>query len=76
MCPEGDACRGVTGTETVLKALALNLFTLQNYSGKIIYLQLVGELAKAEGIAAEFYGVISDLYCCQRQVKRAQYSTD
>lgn len=47
MCPEGDVCGGVTDTETVLKALALNPFTLQNYSGKIINLQLVGELAKA-----------------------------
>lgn len=47
MCPEGDVCGGVTGTETVLKALALNPFALQNYSGKIINLQLVGELAKA-----------------------------
>lgn len=47
MCPEGDVCGGVAGTETVLKTLALNPFALQNYSGKIIYLQLAGELAKA-----------------------------
>lgn len=57
--------RRVTGIIIVLKALALNLFTLQNYLVKIIYLQLVGELARSEGIAVGFYGVISDLYCCQ-----------
>ena len=68
--------RRVTGIVIVLKALALNLFTLQNYVVKMIHLQLVGELAKSEGIAIEFYGVISDLYCCQWQVKWAQYSTD
>ena len=55
--------RRVTGKVIVLKALALNLFTLQNYFVKIIRLQLVGELAKSEGIAVELYGVISDLYC-------------
>lgn len=55
----------VTGIVIVLKALALNVSTLENYMIKIIHLQLVGELAKSEGIAAEFYGVISDLYCHQ-----------
>lgn len=57
--------RRVTGSVMVLKALALNLFTLQNYFVKIIHLQPVGEFAQSEGIAVEFYGVISDLYCCQ-----------
>lgn len=57
--------RRVTGSVIVLKALALNLFTLQNYFVKIIHLQPVGEFAQSGGIAIEFYGVISDLYCCQ-----------
>lgn len=57
--------RRVTGRVIVLKALALNLSTLQNYFVKIIHLQPVGEFAQSNGIAVEFYGVISDLYCCQ-----------
>lgn len=57
--------RRVTGGVVVLKALPLNLSTSQNYFVKIIHLQAVGELAESEGIAVEFYGVISDLYCCQ-----------
>lgn len=71
----GYVFRRVTGIVIVLKALALNVSTLENYMIKIIHLQLVGELAKSEGIAAEFYGVISDLYCHQWQVKWAQHST-
>lgn len=61
---EGYVFRRVTGIVIVRKAPALNLFALQNYLVKIIHLQLVGELARSEGIAVEFYGVISDLYCC------------
>lgn len=57
--------RRVTGRVIVLKALPLNLSTLQNYFVKIIHLQPVGEFAESEGIAVDFYGVISDLYCCQ-----------
>lgn len=73
---EEGVFRRVTGSVMVLKALALNLFTLQNYFVKIIHLQPVGEFAQSERIAVEFYGVISDLYCCQWQVKWAQHSTD
>lgn len=64
------------GVVIVLKALALNLFSWQNCFVKIMHLQLAGELAKLEEVATEFYGVISDLYCFQWQVKWAQHSTD